>query len=69
VDIFVDDVRFLPYQGNELESIFEEAFRRYLIDEFSLFRYAGRRNAKQKIYQFISEKTNIKLLTSQGENL
>ena len=69
IDILVDDNKFFVFQGSEMVSIYEEAFRVYLIDELSLFRYAGRRNAKQKLYSFILEKTNVKLLTNQGDNL
>lgn len=69
VDIFVDDNKFFIFQGSEMVSIYEEAFRVYLIDERSLFRYAGRRNAKQKLHNFIQEKTKVKLVTNQGEIL
>jgi hypothetical protein len=63
VDIFVDKTRFFIFQGSELISIYENAFKKYLIDEVSMFRYAGRRNAREKIQTFIREKTNIELIT------
>lgn len=63
VDIFVNKDLFLFYQGSELINIFEEAFKIFLIDESSLFRYAGRRNAATKLKEFIQIKTNIELLT------
>lgn len=69
VDIFVDENKFFIFQGSEMVSIYEEAFSVYLIDERSLFRYAGRRNAKQKLLNFILEKTKVKLVTNQGDNL
>lgn len=63
VDIFVNKDLFIFYQGSELITIFEEAFKRFVIDEPSLFRYAGRRNATKKLKEFIQTKTNIELLT------
>lgn len=69
VDIFVDDNKFFIFQGSEMVSIYEEAFRLYLIDELSLFRYAGRRNAKQRLLKFIQEETKIRLVTNQGDIL
>jgi hypothetical protein len=63
VDIFVNKDIFIFYQGSEMIAIFEEAFKKFLIDEPSLFRYAGRRNAEKKLKEFIQTKTNIELLT------
>lgn len=63
VDVFVNNDLFIFYQGNEMISIFEEAFKTYLIDEPSLFRYAGRRNAAKKLKEFVQTKTNVELLT------
>jgi hypothetical protein len=63
VDIFVNKDTFIFYQGSEMITIFEEAFKNFLIDEPSLFRYAGRRNATKKLKEFIQTKTSIELFT------
>lgn len=64
VDIFVNKDLFVFYQGGEMINIFEKAFIKYLIDEPSLFRYAGRRNTAEKLKEFIQTNTNIELLTT-----
>ena len=48
---------------SEYTTIFEDAFARYVVDESSLFRYAKRRAAYNKIKRFIKEKTRITLRT------
>jgi len=67
VDLLVDDEKYFVYQGRELVSIFENVFDRYMIDVRSLFRYAGRRKADQKLRNFILEKTRVELITIQGD--
>lgn len=62
VDIFVDDEKFFVFQGQELINIYEAAFNTYRINEKTLFRYAKRRKADQKIRIFINQKTNIRLI-------
>jgi hypothetical protein len=62
VDILVDDEKYYVFQGQELVSIFENVFANYWIDEKSLFRYAGRRNALPKLNQFILNQTQIKFI-------
>jgi hypothetical protein len=61
VDIFVDEEKYYFLQGEELVHIFESAFSSYLISEITLFRYAGRRKASQKLRQFISTQTQVEL--------
>ncbi len=61
MDILVDENKYFIYQGQELVSIFENVFGHYLIDENSLLRYAGRRNAVPKLKQFIRAQTQIDL--------
>ena len=61
VDIFVDGDRYYYFQGEELVRIFENAFSTYWINEKTLFRYAGRRMASEKLRQFIREHTQIVL--------
>jgi hypothetical protein len=63
VDLLVDDEKYFVYQGQELVSIYENVFDCYLIDVRSLFRYAGRRKADQKLRNFILEKTRVELIT------
>ena len=60
VDILVDDEKYFIFQGQELASIFENVFSHYLINEKSLLRYAGRRNALPRLKQFILDQTQIK---------
>ncbi|NMB87907.1 MAG: hypothetical protein GYA17_06080 [Chloroflexi bacterium] len=61
VDLLVDDEKFFLFHGKELAIIFENIFDSYLIDEKSLIRYAGRRNAISKLKQFVQNQTQIKL--------
>lgn len=53
VDIFVDSDKFFAFQGEELVHIFENVFNAYWINEKTLFRYAGRRNAAVRVRDFI----------------
>jgi hypothetical protein len=59
VDIFVDSDRFFAFQGEELAHIFENAFTAYWINEKTLFRYAGRRNAALKLKDFSAQSTDF----------
>jgi hypothetical protein len=59
VDILVDNDKYFIFQGQELASIFDNVFAHYLINEKSLLRYAGRRNAIPKLKQFILNQTQI----------
>jgi len=59
VDILVDDEKYFIFQGQELASIFDNVFSHYLINEKSLLRYAGRRNAFPRLKQFILNQTQI----------
>jgi len=67
VDIFVDSDRFFAFQGEELVNIFENIFNAHWINEKTLFRYAGRRNAAARLRDFINTKTMI-TLAHTGEN-
>lgn len=62
VDILIDDDKYFIFQGQELVSIFENVFANYWIDEKSLLRYAGRRNAIPKLKQFVLNQTQIKFI-------
>ncbi len=67
VDIFLDSDRFFAFQGDELVHIFENVFAAYWVNEKTLFRYAGRRNAADRLRDFIGTKTMI-TLEQTGEN-
>lgn len=69
LDLLVNDNRYYIFQGKELVAIYENVFSRYLIDEKSLLRYAGRRKAIPKLKQFILEKTNIEIAGFKLENI
>lgn len=61
VDMLTDKlVRMFVSQG-EFAHVYENAFEAYAIDESKFFRYARRRNAEEKIRDFIHENTNVKL--------
>ena len=61
VDILIDDEKFFIFPERELVSIYENIFSRYLIDEKSFLRYAGRRNGIQKLKEFLNNQTKIRL--------
>lgn len=63
VDIFADKDRFFTFHGQEMINIFENAFSTYWINTKTLFRYAGRRKAAEKLKEFINTRTQIKLST------
>ena len=65
VDIVSEPLIIDSLSAGEYPTIYEEAFRKYVIDESCLFRYAKRRSADKKIRKIITEKTNIKLKTKE----
>ena len=50
-------------ERSEYQRIYEDTFRKYLIDETKMFRYAKRRNLYDKLVSFIETKTDINLMT------
>ncbi len=64
VDLMSDPLLIGLVSRDELPGIYEEAFRKYVIDESRMFRYARRRTADERIRQFIYEKTAVKLRLS-----
>jgi hypothetical protein len=68
VDIFADENRFFVFHGQELISIYENAFTAYWINEKTLFRYAGRRKVAKRLRTFITTQTQIGLIQSPGLN-
>ena len=67
VDIMADPLVRSSVAASELPAVYEQAFHRYVVDESSLFRYASRRNMKEKILAFIREETEIHLRTRSSE--
>ncbi|MCD8369816.1 MAG: hypothetical protein LUC94_05700 [Clostridiales bacterium] len=68
VDLFADKLIRSMIGESEYPSIFETAFKNYVIDENRMFRYAGRRKAAHKIKKFLAEETTVKLRTAAGGN-
>lgn len=58
VDIFCDKIIFSAYQGNEMRTIYKEAFSKYSINKSKLFRYADRRGKKEELKKYIN--TNLR---------
>lgn len=67
VDIFADEDRFYTFHGQELINIFENAFSTYWINTKTMFRYAGRRKATDRLKEFINKQTKIELSAYTGE--
>lgn len=61
VDIMSEPLWKASIAESELPTIFEEAFKRYTVDESCLLRYAQRRAAEKKIKSFIADQTSVKL--------
>ena len=59
VDIYSDEEHFFIFQGQEMINIFENVFASYWINTKTLFRYAGRRKAEEKLRNFIKTQTQI----------
>jgi DNA-binding Lrp family transcriptional regulator len=47
------DKEFLPFQGNEIFSIYESAFDKYTLNESSMLRYAARKDKRANISKII----------------
>ena len=47
------DKEFFPFQGNEIFTIYENAFDKYTINESSMLRYAARKEKRDKIKEII----------------
>ncbi len=67
VDLFSNKLTGQLIQGAEYPMVFEEAFRKFYIDEKKMMRYARRRNLEVKIKKFIEEETDIKLYMEDGD--
>ncbi len=59
VDIFKDDELFVPYQGAELQNIFQEFFKVFNINRSALRQYANKRHVRDRLISFLKDETNI----------
>jgi len=48
------DKEFLPFQGNEIFTIFKNAFEKYTINKSSMLRYAARKEKRENINEIIN---------------
>jgi len=48
------DKEFFPFQGNEIFTIYENAFDKYTINESSMLRYASRKEKREDIKEIIN---------------
>lgn len=55
VDLFCDKVLFQFYQGRERNTIFNEAYSKYTINNTKLLRYALRRGKKDELEKYINQ--------------
>jgi len=55
VDLFCDDIVFSAYQGNEMKTIYKNAFSKYSINENKLLRYANRRGKKEEVKDYLQQ--------------
>lgn len=65
VDMFANKVIQMFISKGDYPRAIEDMFEKYNINEAKLFRYARRRNKANEIYDFINEKTNVKLITEE----
>lgn len=63
VDTLCDPLLISFLSESEWPVIFQEAFRKYRIDEDTMFRYARRRHCESKLLSFLREKTDVRLWT------
>ena len=65
VDIVAEPLLSASISQAEYPHIYTDAFERYIVDENTLFRYARRRRASNKIRNLIREETDIVLRTKE----
>lgn len=58
VDIFCDDVIFAAQQGSEMRTIFQEALKKYTVNENRMLRYADRRRKKESFREYLGSITS-----------
>ena len=54
VDIFCNEIIFSAYQGNEMKTIYKNAFSKYAINGSKLLRYANRRGKKEELQNYLT---------------
>jgi hypothetical protein len=60
VDIFCDDVIFSAQQGSEMRSIFNDAYKKYIVNENRILRYADRRGKKKNFSNYLNNISNFR---------
>mgnify|MGYP000853775148 CR=1 FL=1 len=60
VDIYCDDKIFAAQQGSEMRIIFEEALRKYIVNEDRMLRYADRRRKKEGFREYLSSISKLR---------
>ena len=68
VDLCADKVVRELYNLADLPEALEQMFDVYAIDETTMFRYASRRHAKERLRDLIEQETNIHLLTERNHD-
>ena len=63
IDLFSKKLSGSLIERSEYPRIYEDIFRKYLIDETRMFRYAKRRNLYDALLSFIETHTDVKLMT------
>jgi hypothetical protein len=66
VDLFCEKKLFSPFQGEELNNIFNTIYEKYGLNFSRLFSYARRRSQERELADFIALQTKIKI---PGDNL
>ncbi len=66
VDIFSDTIVFSVQQGTELQTIFQDAFNKYTVNQSKMLRYASRRRKKEIFRKYLS---TIQIYGSKKDNV
>jgi hypothetical protein len=66
VDMMTNKLITMFVSKSEYTNVFENAFNMYCIDETKLFRYAKRRNADKRIFEYITKNTKVNLITEDN---
>ena len=59
VDLFCEKTVFLAYQGDELSSIFNNAYRMYFLNLAQLFNYSKRRGKEKMLKEFLKNNCDL----------
>jgi hypothetical protein len=66
VDIFCDKIIFAGQEGNEMKTIFRNAFDKYTINENKMLRYADRRRKKEAFNCYLDKVSKFRQQTSKA---